>query len=277
MCIQRSYKGPVSRKQLFSSRNIISGRQKISKWRDMAPETNTDFKNSLYKLIDLQDLDARIYDLSSRREEFPVRIEQMDNELEAKKAGYNAAETELKELQVKKNEKETDIKALEEKAQKHEAELYQIKNNKEYKALQDEIAGIKADISILEEDVIKYYDEIESAQARLEDEKKAFEEEKRSTDAEKETIRKEEKVLENILAELSDKRERVSGQIAPELLNRYERILKNRGRIALASISSGFCSSCNMQLRPQLINEVRMRKGAVVCENCGRLLYESEE
>lgn len=243
----------------------------------MSPDTSKDFKENILGLIDLQNLDTRIYDLTSRKEEFPVRIEQMDSDLEAKKDGYNNAEARLKELQVKKNEKETDIKALEEKAAKHEAELYQIKNNKEYKALQDEIASIKADISVLEEDVIMYYDEIEAAQARLEEEKKAFEGEKKASDREKEAIRKEEKELEGLLAELSDKRKKVRERVDPELLDRYERILKNRGRTALASISAGSCAACNMQLRPQLINEIKMCKGAVVCENCGRLLYESGE
>jgi hypothetical protein len=251
--------------------------RKKREWRDMSPDTSKDFKENILGLIDLQNLDTRIYDLTSRKEEFPVRIEQMDSDLEAKKDGYNNAEARLKELQVKKNEKETDIKALEEKAAKHEAELYQIKNNKEYKALQDEIASIKADISVLEEDVIMYYDEIEAAQARLEEEKKAFEGEKKASDREKEAIRKEEKELEGLLAELSDKRKKVRERVDPELLDRYERILKNRGRTALASISAGSCAACNMQLRPQLINEIKMCKGAVVCENCGRLLYESGE
>ena len=249
--------------------------RRVTDWSEMT--SDKDFKQEILKLARVQQLDSEIYDLSGKKESFPVRLKEMDESLEGKRAGLSQAEETLKKLQVEKNEKEVDIKGREEKVKKHEGELYQIKNNKEYKALQGEIESIKADISLLEESVLKLYDEIEAAQNRVEAEKKVFEEEQRSVEAEKSAINAEEKELDSRLDGLRASRQQFMGGIDPEVLDKYERILKNKGRVALAAVKGNFCGECNMHLRPQLINEAKLLKALVFCENCGRMLYEAEE
>jgi len=237
---------------------------------------NANIPEQLGKLKVLQALDTDIFDVKSRKEEIPVRIKEMDEILAGKEGGMKAAEEELKRLQVTKNAKENDMKAKEEKTSKHEAELYQIKNNKEYSALQKEIDSIKADISLLEEEILKYFDDIEAAQARLDDEKKAFEEEKKKADREKGLIKEEEKQLTDRLTELTAKRSEAAGGVEQDILEQYEKILKLRGRTALAAVKDHSCSECNMTLRPQVINEAQMKKQIVYCENCSRILYAED-
>ncbi|MEA3488977.1 MAG: C4-type zinc ribbon domain-containing protein [Candidatus Omnitrophota bacterium] len=233
-------------------------------------------KEEIKKLIQVQELDAEIYDLSAEKGSFPGRLNEMDSSLEEKKGGMQDAEEELKKLQVSKSEKETDMQAKEEQINKHESELYQIKNNKEYKALQQEIDSIKADVSLLEEDIINLFDAIEAAQAKCEQEKKIFEDEKQKVEKEKETIKSEEKRLSERLNELTAKRKEFSGAVAPKVLQEYERILKSRGRIAIVKVNGEFCGECNIHLRPQVINEAKMKKNLVFCENCVRILYDED-
>lgn len=235
-----------------------------------------DFKEQIKILISLQAMDSEIYDLESRKESFPARIKEMDDILEQKKGGMNAAEDALKQLQVAKNEKEVEMQGKEEKIAKHDAELYQIKNNKEYEALQREIESIKADVSLLEEEIIVLFDQIESAQCKCAEEKKAFEEEGRSDEREKEQIRAEDKLVSEKLAGLKGERKAVAAGVDSEVAIRYERILESRGRIALAKVIGESCGGCNMHLRPQLINEAQLMKGMVFCENCARMLYGEE-
>jgi len=235
-----------------------------------------DFKEQIKMLIALQELDAEIYDLEARKETFPVRIKEMDDTLEQKKGGMNAAEDALKQLQVTKNEKEVDMQAKEEKIAKHQSDLYQIKNNKEYEALQREIESIKADVSLLEEEIISLFDQIESAQGKCAEEKKAFEEEARSDEQEKEQIRTEDKQVSEKLAALGNEREAAAAGVDREVITRYERIRESRGRVALAKVIGESCGGCNMHLRPQLINEAQLMKGMVFCENCSRMLYAEE-
>ncbi len=250
---------------------LMAGKGQYNDRGEMEEDAN--IKEEIKKLIQLQELDAEIFDLQSKKETFPLRIKEMDDSLESKKSGMKNAEEELKKAQLSKNEKETDMQAKEELIKKHDGELYQIKSNKEYKALQQEIDSIKADVSLLEEDLINLFDEIEKAQARCGEEKKAFEEEKQKVEREKQNIRTEEKALSERLAELGVRRNEFVGTIDPDILGQYDRILKNRGRTALARIDEGFCSECNIHLRAQTINEVRLKKKIVHCENCARILY----
>jgi predicted nucleic acid-binding Zn-ribbon protein len=236
-----------------------------------------DYKEQLTKLIALQELDAEIYDLRSKKELIPERLEEINSSLEGKKGAMESADKELKDLQVAKGDKENEMASLEEKVKKHEADLYQIKNNKEYKALQQEIESIKADISLLEEDIINLLDKIDAAQTKMDDEKKIFETEKQKAGSEQEDIKKEEKEIDARLAELDGKRKDSVQGVDPTILARYERILENRAGIALAKVEGEFCGKCHMTLRPQVINEARLKKNPVFCESCSRILYAEEE
>jgi len=242
----------------------------------MADESNANVKEQIEKLIRLQEVDAEIYDLEEKKEYFPARISEIDSSLETRTSGITAAEEELKKIQVEKNDKENQIKGKEEQIAKHEADLNQIKTNKEYKALLDEINNIKADISVIEDGVIAILDRIDEAQAKIEEEKKIFDEEKAKTDKEKEIIKAEEKEVDARLSELTGKREGFLQGVDKEILATYERIRENRGKIAIAKINGSLCGECNMTLRPQVINEAKMKKKITFCETCSRILYAEE-
>jgi uncharacterized protein len=239
------------------------------------PET-IDIREELKKIMDLQEIDSQIFDLKAKMEFFPQRLEEMDASLESKKSGMKEAEESLKSLQVIKNEKEMDMQAKEEKIKKHEGDLYQIKNNKEYQALQQEINSIKADVSLIEEAIIGLFDQIEASQVRFAEEKLKFEEERAVVEKEKEIIKNEERALIQQLSDLDAKRMASAGTIASEVLAQYQRILDKRGRAAVATIKEEFCGACNMHLRPQIINDAKLKKGIVLCESCARILYAEE-
>lgn len=235
-----------------------------------------DLKGQLKSLISLQEIDSEIYDLQIEKETFPGKVREMDSVLEQKMAGMKSAEDELKKLQVAKNEKENDLASNEEKIKKHDTELTQIKTNKEYKAMLDQIGSLKADVSLLEEKIIGLLDEIAAAQSKWEEEKKLFEEEEKKDKKEKEEIKSREREIDAHLDKLKGKKKELTKAVDGELLATYEKILENRGRHALAKVNGEFCDECNMRLRPQIINDAKLQKGLVICENCSRILYTEE-
>ena len=232
-----------------------------------------DIKEQLPKLLDLQKVDFEVYDLRAEKETFAEKINELDSLLEDKKTALGSAEEKLKALQVLKNEKENELRSGEERIKKHESELLQIKTNKEYTAMLEQIESAKADTSLLEEKIIGLLDDIEAAQAVLDKEKKLFEEERKRTEKEKVAVESRKKEINARLDELRGERDKLAGGLEERLLKRYEKILKNRGRCALSKIEGEFCEICNMRLRPQVINEVRLQKELITCENCSRILY----
>src|SRR3989338_1776064 len=111
-------------------------------------------------LVELQGLDTQIFKLEKDLRSMPEEIKRMEGEFKEKTGSLKKLEDGLKVLQVKRKEKEVDLGAKEGTIKKYQIQLYQIKTNKEYTALDQEIARIKADNSLLEEDIIKILDQI---------------------------------------------------------------------------------------------------------------------
>jgi uncharacterized protein len=235
--------------------------------------SNGNISDELKKLLLLQELDGKMFDVKSELEEMPSKISAIDDSLENKKLGMRQAEDELKELQVKKGQKEIEVGSKEDKVGKYEADLYGIKNNKEFLSLKQEIGSIKADISIIEDELLAIFDEIEAAQKKFDEEKSKFENEKTAAGAEKASMAELEKTLRSDLKALLEERASLSSNIAPDVLKQYQKILDKWGKTALAVIDGEFCGECNMQLRAQIIDESKLGRHIVLCENCSRILY----
>jgi predicted nucleic acid-binding Zn-ribbon protein len=65
----------------------------------------------------------------------------------------------------------------------------------------------------------------------------------------------------------------ILSQMTPKIASEYERIRKGRAGVAIAEVVQGRCSKCNMQLRPQFLQELKRQDTVMVCESCKRMLY----
>ncbi|HXY78388.1 MAG TPA: C4-type zinc ribbon domain-containing protein, partial [Candidatus Acidoferrales bacterium] len=57
-----------------------------------------------------------------------------------------------------------------------------------------------------------------------------------------------------------------------DLLRHYERVMKLRGS-GLAEVRDQKCMGCQVMLRPQVYNEVRIGEKVVICDSCQRIYY----
>ena len=224
-------------------------------------------------LLELQVLDLEIFSKKKILDEMPEAMKELDDLLELKSSNLKKLEEDLKALQLKRKEKETDLASKEASIKKYQGQLFQIKTNKEYTALENEIAVIKADNSLLEEDILKFFDDADSLGQEIDKEKELLVSEKTKTDEQKGAMASEIKKAEGEFNELRGKRQGFCDKIDKKILYRYERILENRNGRAMVPIVEGNCGGCHMNLPPQVINEVRLKKDLVFCGNCARILY----
>jgi predicted nucleic acid-binding Zn-ribbon protein len=236
-----------------------------------------DISIQLDNLVKLQGIDAQIYKLNDEKESRPQAMEQLKAGLTNKQAALKDAEARLKNFQVKRKEKEIELETKEAEIKKLQVQLYQLKTNKEYSAMLHEIESKKADKSLLEDEILKFMEDIESTEADIKKEKQKFEEESKRTDTEIKSIGARIKEIENMLAELQKNRAEIIPNVNPRILKDYERILNGRGGIALVQVVNDACGGCYMQLPPQVINEIRMKEQVIRCENCQRMLYIKDE
>ena len=125
-------------------------------------------------LVELQKIDAGIYRLKKELSSHPETEKQLNAEFEKKKTHVKAAEDALKALQLKQKQKESDLASREDKILKLQGQLYQLKSNKEYSTMEQEIKGHKADKSLLEEEILISLDAVDQVKADLAKEKEAL-------------------------------------------------------------------------------------------------------
>ena len=231
----------------------------------------------LNNLIKLQFVDKEIFDLRRCLGEMPEELKRLDSELETANSKVNEKEDELKVLQLKRKEKEIDLEEKETIIKKYQAQLYQIKTNTEYRALEKEIGGLEADKSILEEDILGIFDEIEAAEKAVCEEKELLSEEKKRIDVEKNRIDSEKSHIKSKLVDLEEKRKTITPLVDKNTLSTYEKILNNKDGVALTPVKDGNCGGCFVHLPPQIINEIRLKENLVYCERCLRILFLENE
>jgi hypothetical protein len=224
-------------------------------------------------LAELQKIDSQIFHLKKELAIQPAAQKRIEEDFEHKKAGFKAAETQLKSDQLKQKEREGELAAKEEKIKKLQGQLYALKTNKEYTAMDMEIKGAKADNSLLEEEILKLLDVVEESKSRLVGEKDKLADEEKVVKAELDTLKKKSGELAAQIADLQEKRKAYTPNIDPKLLTQYERILDKREGLAIVPVYHGACGGCHIGLTSQLQNEIQMSEKLITCEDCARMLY----
>jgi hypothetical protein len=230
--------------------------------------------SQLQTLVDLQGLDGRIAALETEAARLPKQIEAIQAALaEAKKT----AETIRGKVDATKKDlraREKDLEVTAGKRSKAEGRLYEVKTNKEYSAALLEIEEIKQEKGKTEEEILSLMEmqeklgiEVREADARF----KSREEQARQDEA---VVRKKLAVVQHDLDLLRVERDSRARELPKGLLADYDRILKARGGVAVANVSSAaVCGGCRVTIRPQAIQELRVATELMRCESCGRFLY----
>lgn len=230
--------------------------------------------SQLQTLIDLQGFDGRIAALETEAARLPKQIEAIQGALaEAKKT----AETIRAKVDATKKDlraREKDLEVIAGKRSKAEARLYEVKTNKEYSAALLEIEEIKQEKGKTEEEILSLMEmqdklgvEVREAEARF----KSREEQARQDEA---VVRKKLAVVQQELDVVRAERDSRARELPKGLLADYDRILKARGGVAVANVSSAaVCGGCRVTIRPQAIQELRVATELMRCESCGRFLY----
>ena len=224
-------------------------------------------------LVELQKIDLQIYKLKKELAQQPEWQKKLDQEFEKKKIRVKAGEDELKALQLKQKQKESDLAVREEKIAKLQAQLYQLKSNKEYTAMEMEIKGMKADKSVLEEDILRLLDAVDQAKAALVREKESLSGEENKYKEQTEAFKKQAAEIESSARELEEKRKVYTPNVEARLLGQYEKLLKGLEGLALVPVVNNSCGGCHMGLPPQVVNETQQHEKWILCESCARILY----
>ncbi len=234
-------------------------------------------KVQLGNLINLQQIDSEIYKLKREKEAKPEEIKSIDAAFESKKQALAALEKTYLDLQKQKKDKEIELGSKEEAAKKLQGQLFQLKTNKEYQAMLQQIADVKADISMIEEKILIIMEQMDKVKADTDSEKQKLQVEEKIYNGQKNAIQARIKEIDDRLAVLEGQRQQAIPNIDPKIFVQYERILANRDGLAIVLAKNNSCQGCNMFVPPQVINLIKMYEHIITCETCNRILYIEDE
>jgi predicted nucleic acid-binding Zn-ribbon protein len=168
----------------------------------------------------------------------------------------------------------SDAEAKREKAEKN---MESISTQREYEALDKEIkdaAGLEQEFrNKLQREVrnvSELDEEIKQSQSLIEQQEAELDERRR--DVEKEVAAK-----ESQLKALSEKENALASDLNdPDVLFKFERIIRNKMGKGIVAIKGGVCMGCHMILPAQFANKVRLGEEIVFCPYCSRILFYEE-
>lgn len=234
-------------------------------------------KEEISKLIKLQEFDTELYNLKKEKDEKPKILETLDKVCEQKKQVLQGYEDKSKALLLKRKDLEGQLATKEEKIKELQNKLYGLKTNKEYSAMLSEINGVNMDKSLLEEEILKIFEEQDNLQKDLDKQKNHLEVEEKKHSEEKNKILNRVKEIEGFIKDLSAKRAVAEKEIDSKIVSQYNRILKGKESLALVKVENHSCQGCFMNVPPQVINEIKMNEKLIFCEMCARILYILDE
>ncbi|MGA2631452.1 MAG: C4-type zinc ribbon domain-containing protein [Terriglobia bacterium] len=230
----------------------------------------------LKTVIELQQLDARIAELNAQIDALPSQIQTLETQLHEFIHAHEERQARLAKNQKERRDLENEIKTIQVRITKHKDQLYEVKTNEQYKAMLKEIGGEEGKIRAFEDQILEKMIEAEQLE-------KLIREAASRLDAEKARVAGEVRQLQALRQAdveerdgLQAQRKRDEASVGPQVLEHYERVRRARRGIAVAAVRDGFCTGCNVLLRPQFYNEARSNLSVLACENCSRILYYVE-
>lgn len=221
----------------------------------------------------LQTLDSQLWRLRAEQRQKPRELEAAQQQMAQQQAKAQALDAKVKEAQMAQKQKEMDLAAKESTIKKFQMQLTQVKTNKEYSAMQHEIDQHRADVSLLEEQILACMDGIEQVVREAKAQAAQVAQQQAALRQEEARVAAEIAELEQRVSALEAQRQTMTPQADQQALSVYERVLAKREGLALVPLVEESCGGCHMMQPPQVINEVYLKAKIVTCENCNRILY----
>ena len=228
-------------------------------------------------LVKLQYLDTEAERIKSTLNDVSKKLENLDLSLKEIEQTIKNQESVLSELKKEYRDHESDVKINLGKIKKSQEKLRSVKTNKEYQSLLKEIEDVNSKNSLIEDKMIECLDRIDETEEIIAKRNEDYIQLSDHINSEKQNIEHEAVIDKKKLDELDMDRKKVSGLIDSQLFKTYLMIKEQqRGGLAVVPVKDAVCHGCNVNLPPQLYNELFRYKSLKFCPNCQRIIYLKE-
>lgn len=240
------------------------------------PETPKKIMDLLKVIIEVQEVDMQMIRLMRLKKERQNELKQIRSIQEDLEEKIQTKKQEIIDLKKDIRLGEGDVELVVEAIKKLEDQQSAVKKVDEFNALNHEISTKDKDRVAKEQRLSDMYDKL----AAEEELHKSLEESLGSTSESGKALSEEiydslEKINEEGRS-LKEKHDNLITHCDPEILQIYERLLRNKKDRVVVPIENRACSGCHIILTAQDENLVRKGERLVTCEHCSRVLFWQE-
>jgi len=229
-------------------------------------------KEQLLLLTELQRHDARIQELEQMVKSFPAKLEAMNADVKRVETMLERERSSLTETESWRSRQEEEMKSEETRAIQAKQRSAAVKNAKEYMANERELQNTRKQTAEREEEVLKLVGAVETAKKSITQHEADFVAMREHVASEEKSARDKMDELQKQIAEERKQREVAAARVRPDVLKKYSTIRMRRG-LAMAPVKNGTCQGCNMNIPPQVFNQLQRGDTIELCGTCNRIIY----
>jgi predicted nucleic acid-binding Zn-ribbon protein len=234
-------------------------------------------EEKLSSLVTLQKIESKLDEIKILKGELPMEVADLEDEITGLHARQTRVEEEINGVTEFIEQRKEAIKEAEALIKKYDKQSSNVKNNREFEAINKETEMQQLEVKLAEKHIKDATEEIAEKAVALEKVKKNVAAKDsllttKKSELEKIIIanEKEEKHFNKLAAEARD-------HVDARLLTSYEKIRKSyRNGLAVVSVERDACGGCFNAIPPQKQSEIKQHKKIIICENCGRILADEE-
>ena len=235
-------------------------------------------KKDIATLVKLQKIDIEAGKLEVYLRDVPAQIKNLDQRLDEFTRNVENDDKLIAELNKKYRTYESDIQLNLGKIEKSQEKLRSVKTNKEYQSSLKEIDDIKAINSKLEDEMLEFLEQIETAEQSLNENKQQYSRIVDELEHEKKSLTQAAKQGEKNLAGLQSDREAVAAALDAGLMDIFKyQLMKQGDGICIVEVNNAVCQGCNMNIPPQMYNELQRGNSLNYCPSCERIIYWQDQ
>ena len=229
----------------------------------------------LIALYTLQTVDSEIDKIKIIRGELPQAIQDLEDEIAGLETRIQNFNNEIKATEDKMTAEKNEIAEHNEMTKKYQKQQDNVRNNREFEAINKEIEYTGLQIQLCERRLKEGAAHIKELQQHIAAAELLLENRNKDLQVKKDELDDIIKETEKDEARLREKSQEQEQYIEPRYLTAYKRIRgAARNGLAVVTIDRDACGGCFSKIPPQRQTEIKMHKKVIVCEHCGRILVD---
>jgi uncharacterized protein len=227
----------------------------------------------LQRVIQLQRLETFADAARRKIAEHPQRVQALDARLADATGGVASARQRLADNQTGRRDVEKDLAGFQARLAKYKDQLLELKTNREYQAMQHEIASAQGEVGRCEDRILELMLEADELGRAVKQTEAELAKAQAEVDGERAALGQERHRLEAELERTTDARTALAKEISRPVMAIFDTLVRGRKGIAVSEARQGLCTECHVRLRPQVFNEVLRNDAIIQCDSCQRILY----